>query len=97
MEKKKSIVEELKLDPVSINGIRLRKEDEEKLVNYLKICFDQGCSKGELIGRVTDDYMDNLKYRDFVDCNGNSVDLKTLQSIVRAYYEQIDQKFGTDD
>ena len=79
MEEKKSIVEELKLDPVSINGIRLRKEDEEMLVNYLKI------------------YMDNLKYRDFVDCNGNSVDLKTLQSIVRAYYEQIDQKFGTDD
>ena len=36
MEKKKSIVEELKLDPVSINGIRLRKEDEEMLYRKLQ-------------------------------------------------------------
>lgn len=97
MKKTESTVEELKLDPVTVKGVSLRKEDEEKLVSYMKLCFDQGCSKGELVGRITDDYRDNLRYTDFIDSNGNTVDLLTLQAFVRAYYDELDRKFGTVD
>ena len=87
----------VEIDPVEVNGASLNKKDEEQLVYYLKLCFDQGCSREEMVGRVTDDYMANLKYKGFHDNNGEEVDLKRLQAFVRAYYDAIERKYGTDD